>query len=154
MGTDRGAANLAIFNQRRSDLLIPMIKDELAKCRKRHLKFISIGLLAAHISDHVKVHRTTLLRNNEYFSLLNRYLSSTPGTIENIPDSTIDLHVLQAKLATARLEISNLRSDIKKYESFKKNMIKMDSTNTNSKTAVDFSNLAMTFANQIGRAHV
>lgn len=112
MGNERGAANLARFNSERSAHLAPVLTDELRLCAKRKLEFKTVGLLAAYLSDRLKVHRTTLLRNVKYKGLLLAHLAGQPGIVSRTPDSTRDPAILQAKLATAKLSTSNLREEL------------------------------------------
>lgn len=112
MGNERGAANLARFNAERSAHLVPALTDELRLCAKRRLEFKTVGLLAAYLSDRLKVHRTTLLRNAKYKGMLLAHLAGQPGVVSRTPDSTSDPAILQAKLATAKLSASNLREEL------------------------------------------
>lgn len=113
MGTERGAANLAKFNEERSANVLPLLAYELQLCRKRKLEFKSVGLLASYIADRLTMHRTTLLRNTKYRSLLLAHLAGQPGVVARAPDTTQDPALLQAKLAAAKLEASSLREQIR-----------------------------------------
>jgi len=112
MGNERGAENLARFNAERSAHLIPALNDELRLCAKRKLEFKSVGLLASYLSDRLKVHRTTLLRNIKYKGILLTHLAGQPGIVSRTPDVTSDPAILQAKLIAAKLEVSKLREDL------------------------------------------
>lgn len=112
MGSERGAANLARFNAERSAHLVPTLADELRLCAKRKLEFKTVGLLAVYLSDRLKVHRTTLLRNVKYKGMLLTHLAAQPGVVSRTPDSTSDPAILQAKLVAAKLSASNLREEL------------------------------------------
>ena len=113
MGTERGAANLAKFNELRTARLLPLLTYELHLCRKRRLEFGRVGLLAAYVSDKIEVHRTTLLRNAKYKAMLLAHLAGQPGVVAREPDTTESPAILQAKLAAARLEASTLRERLR-----------------------------------------
>lgn len=113
MSRKQGAGNLAMFNSIRSANTIPMLEHELRLYRKRKLRFETTGLLAAHVSERINVHRTTLMRNRAYLQLLLAYQAGQPGAVERAPDDTQDPAILQAKLAVARLDISALRHEAK-----------------------------------------
>lgn len=112
MGIERGAANLARFNAKRSANLVPTLVTELRLCARRKLKFETVGLLAAYLSDRVKAHRTTLLRNAIYRDMLEAYWAGQPGIVSRTPDSTSDPAILQVKLAAAKLTASNFREEL------------------------------------------
>ncbi len=112
MGSKRGAENLAQFNAERSAHLVPALIDELRLCIKRKLEFKTVGLLAAYMSDRLRVHRTTLLRNAKYKGILLAHLAGQPGVVSRTPDSTSDPAILQAKLMAAKLAASNLREEL------------------------------------------
>lgn len=113
MGTDRGAANLAKFNEERSASILPRLTHELQLCRKRKLEFKTPGLLAAYLSDQLKVHRTTLTRNVKYNALILAHIAGQPGAVARAPDTTEDPAILQAKLAAAKLDASTLREQLR-----------------------------------------
>ncbi len=112
MGNERGAANLARFNAERSAHLVPALTDELRLCARRKLEFKTVGILAAYLSDRLKIHRTTLLRNAKYKGMLLTHLAGQPGVVSRTPDSTNDPAILKAKLVTAKLAASNLREEL------------------------------------------
>ncbi len=113
MGSKRGAANLAKFNDERSAHVLPLLTHELQLCRKRKLEFKTPGLLAAYLSDRLQVHRTTLTRNAKYKALILAHIAGQPGAVARAPDSTEDPALLQAKLAAAKLEASELREELR-----------------------------------------
>ncbi len=113
MRTERGAENLAKFNEERSANILPLLTHELQLCRKRKLEFKTPGLLAAHLSDRLKVHRTTLIRNVKYNALILAHIAGQPGSVARTPDTTEDPALLQAKLATAKLDASMLREQLR-----------------------------------------
>lgn len=152
MGNERGAANLARFNAERSAHLVPALKDELRLCAKRKLEFKTVGLLAAYLSDRLKVHRTTLLRNAKYKGMLLAHLAGQPGVVSRTPDSTSDPSILQAKLVAAKLEASNLREELAKCRA----QIERGASRPRNQGAVDaadiaFSDLAMVMVNVLHR---
>lgn len=151
MGSERGAANLERFNAARSAHLVPLLTHELQLCKKRKLEFKTVGLLAAYLSDRLKVHRTTFLRNLKYRVILMEYLSSLPGAVTRVPDTTLDPVILQAKLASARLEASNLRQEIRQVNAQLARYEYPLSTRGVGKSEVDFANLAMLIVNVMGR---
>jgi hypothetical protein len=150
MASNRGAVNLERFNAERSAQLVPLLARELQLCRKRKLEFKSVGLLAAYLSDRLKVHRTTFLRNLNYRTTLLEYLSLQPGAVTRTPDTTLDPAILQAKLVSARLEASNLRQDIKRLSAqvagHRHTTLSSDGT-----PELDFANLAMLMVNVMVR---
>lgn len=109
-------SNLARFNAERSSHVIPAIKHELERCRRGHLQFPSVGLLAAYLSTQVRVDRSTLIRNRAYRELLVVYVASQPGAVETVSDATDDVAVLQAKLAAAKSKIVALSAQCKQLE--------------------------------------
>jgi hypothetical protein len=113
MSSERGAANLAKFNEERSANILPLLTHELQLCRKRKLEFKTHGLLAAYLSDQLKVHRTTLIRNGKYKALILAYIAGQPGAVARAPDTTEDPAILQAKLAAAKLDASTLREQLR-----------------------------------------
>jgi hypothetical protein len=151
MGVERGAANLRRFNAERSAHLMPLLTHELQLCKKRKLEFKSVGLLAAYLSDRLKVHRTTFLRNLSYRTVLLEHLSLQPGVVSRSPDTTMDPAVLQAKLASARLEASNLRQELREANARLARFENPVSSPLASKSELDFANLAMLVVNLITR---
>lgn len=150
MGSKRGAANLARFNQERSAHTEPLLVHELQLCRKRKLEFKTIGLLAAYLSDRLKVHRTTLLRNIKYKALLIEHLAGQPGAASRAPDSTQDPNILRVKLTAARAEASNLREDLKRATA-RLERLERGWTEGAGKIDVDYANLAMVLVQLISR---
>ena len=116
MTTKRGAANIARFNQQRTDAKLPLVVQELALCKKRKLEFRSEGLLASYLADRIPIDRTTLVRNPTYRLLILDYLKLQPGAIALLSDKTLDPTVLQAKLIQARLDLSNSEQKRKQAE--------------------------------------
>jgi hypothetical protein len=151
MGAKGGAGNLRCFNEKRSAHLMPLLTHELQLCRKRKLEFKSVGLLAAYLADRLKVHRTTFLRNLNYRAILLEHLSLQPGVVSRAPDTTMDPAVLQAKLAAARLEVSNLRQELKGASARLARFEDPLSSPAASRSELDFANLAMLVVNLIAR---
>jgi hypothetical protein len=151
MGAKRGAENLQRFNAERSAQLAPLLAHELQLCRKRKLEFKSVGLLAAYLSDRLKVHRTTFLRNLQYRASLLAYLSSQPGVVGRTPDTTLEPAILQAKLSAARLEASNLRQDIKRLNALLARHEGVSGSDGGDESSVDFGNVAMLLVNVLSR---
>lgn len=114
MASERGAANIRKFNAEREQKNLALVEQELKLCKKRHLPFKSVGLLAAYLSDRTEVHRTTFLRNPKYKALLAAYLRSQPGAAAVVDDETDDPYALKAKLASAQAEVGNLRQEVKR----------------------------------------
>lgn len=149
MGREKGAANLAAFNSKRSENILPKIIEQLQICKKRKLYFKSVGLLASYLSEIIGVHRTTLTRNNDYRLKLLEHVGTQPGSVNRAPDSILDPHILQIKLASSQLEASNLRSELKKVLA---SLNKAQSLDTiDSRSDVDFANLAMCLVNILSR---
>lgn len=151
MGTDRGAANLAKFNTQRSANVLPLLEHELQLCCKRKLQFRTVGLLASYLSDRIMVHRTTLLRNTKYKALLLAHLAGQPGAVERAPDTTEDPALLQAKLAAAKLEASNLREHLRFVEAQLVRITSTDRLASIEDSNVAFANLAMALALVLNR---
>lgn len=112
MPSERGAANLAKFNEERSKPLLEKLKNELKMCRKSKLEFKTYGLLASYLSERLNIHRTTFKRNPEYNALLLTYIAGLPGVVSRTPDTTQDPSVLQAKLSVSKLEASLQREQL------------------------------------------
>ena len=151
MGVERGAANIRRFNAERSAHLMPLLTHELLLCKKRKIEFKSIGLLAAYLSDRLKVLRTTFLRNLSYRTVLLEHLSLQPGAVSRASDATLDPVVLQAKLASARLEASNLRQELREANARLSRLDNSVSSHGASKQELDFANLAMLVVNLVTR---
>ena len=152
MGRERGAANLALYNEKRSEHLLPLMTHELQLCRKRKLEFSTPGLLAAYLSDRLKVHRTTLLRNPKYHGLILSHLAGQPGVVSRTPDSTSDPAILQAKLAVAKLDASNARGAL---SSAKAQLQRLEGTGFSGQISGDsqvgFADMAMVLVNLLHR---
>jgi hypothetical protein len=114
------------------------------------MHFKSFGLLAAYLSKVIGVHRTTLTRNIDYKSLLLEYVGTQPGSVTRAPDSTLDPHLLQIKLASTQLEASNLRKELKKIQAMQTDFESLNSSSS-SRSEKDFSNLAMCLVNILSR---
>jgi hypothetical protein len=151
MGAERGAANLARFNDERSAHLLPLLQHELQLCRKRKLDFKTPGLLAAYMADRLKVHRTTLLRNPKYKGLLLAHLAGQPGVVSRTPDTTSDPAILQAKLAAAKVSTSNLTAELKQAKAQLEQLHRGVPAKGGTNDAVAFSNLAMVLVNLLHR---
>lgn len=155
MAAKRGAENLARFNDERSATTLPLLTHELQLCRKRKLEFKTVGLLAGYLSDRLKVHRTTFLRNVKYKGMLLSYIASQPGVVARTPDTTSDPAILQAKLAAARVEASNVTAELARVraqlEQFQKGLPSLPSEGGGNNQAIAFSNLAMVLVNVLHR---
>lgn len=153
MGAERGAANLARFNEERSAHLLPLLEHELRLCKKRKLEFKTPGLLTAYLSDRLKVHRTTLLRNVKYKGLILSHIAGQPGVVARTPDTTTDPAILQAKLAASKVEASNLRAQLAQASGQLERLRQgLSSTEAPDGSAtVAFSNLAMLLVNLLHR---
>jgi len=151
VGAKRGAENLERFNAERSARVVPLLAHELRLCRKRRLEFRSVGLLAGYLSDRLKIHRTTLLRNLEYRASLLGYLSTQPGVVGRTSDATTEPAMLQAKLAAARLEASNLRQENKRLNAQMGSHSRVLGPDENDRSSVDFGNVAMLLVNVLLR---
>lgn len=148
--SSKGAGNLETFNSVRSAHTIPLLMHELKLYRKRKLVFKTPGLLAAHLSDRLNVHRTTLTRNPAYLKLLLEHLAGQPSVVERTPDSTTDPAILQAKLAVAKLDISTLRQEVKAAAAKEeRRMVKPSATSEGS--AVAFADLAAVMVTVLSR---
>lgn len=118
MKTERGAENIRRFNSEREARYIPLIKEELKKCKRMKLQFKSLGGLAEYLSGVTSIHRTTLSRNPRYKSLLAKHLGEQTCSGAAVGDSDAAPEILQARLLGARLEISNLQEKVRRLESF------------------------------------
>jgi hypothetical protein len=151
MGADRGAANLAKFNEDRSANVLPLLNHELQLCRKRKLQFKSVGLLASYLHDRTKIHRTTFLRNPRYKALLLAHLAGQPGVVASTPDTTQDPAMLHAKLAAARLEASGLREQLRDLTARLDRLTRSPTSAAVSSEGVDLANLSMLFVAVLSR---
>jgi len=116
--SQRGAANIRKFNAERAQRNLPLVEEELRRCKRRKLGFDSIGKLAEYVGSATGIHRTTLLRNKTYKALLVEYLASRGGATAGIPDEESSAEVLRAKLMGMRLELSNVRDKCRRLEAF------------------------------------
>jgi hypothetical protein len=114
--SQRGAANIQKFNAERAQRNLPLIEEELKRCKRRKLGFNSIGKLAEYIGGQTGIHRTTLLRNKAYKGLLVSYLASKGGTTADVPDEEASVEILRAKLMGVRLELANVREKCRRLE--------------------------------------
>lgn len=151
MTSNRGAENLARFNAERSAGIEPMLVHELQLCRKRKLSFSSVGLLAAYLAERLKVHRTTLLRNPTYSTRLFAHLAGQPGVVASAPDSTQDPAILQAKLATTKLELGKLREALHQHTKLIEKAKEGSETSFAAANSVNHSNVSMILATVISR---
>lgn len=145
------AGNLESFNRQRSAHVLPLLERELALCRKRRLEFKSVGLLALYLEDKVNANRTTLLRNSSYHSLLLQFIAGQPGAASRTPDTTRDPAILQAKLATARLEAANVTNQLKDVRAQLERLAGGASPGTINHGEVNYVNLAMVLVNVMNR---
>jgi hypothetical protein len=141
MASERGAANIRKFNAEREQKNLALVEHELRLCRK--LLFKSVGLLAAYLSDHTNVHRTTFLRNAKYKALLAFYIRSQPGAAAVVDDGTDDPDVLKAKLASTQAEVGMLRQEVKHLSAQLSRTVPMQQASSASKDNVDFANLCV-----------
>lgn len=152
MGAERGAANIARYNEERSAHILTSLAHELQLCKKRKLEFRTVGLLAAYMGEKLNTHRTTLLRNPKYKCLLLDHLAGQPGVVARTPDSTTDPAVLQAKLVAAKIEASNARQLLAHT---KAQLERLQSSGTMSTTGNDsqvaFADLAMVMVSLLHR---
>lgn len=116
--TQRGAANIHKFNSERTQRNLPLIEEELKRCKRIKLGFNSIGKLAEYVGSRTGIHRTTLLRNNTYKVLLVNHLSSRRGATDGVTDEAASAEVLRMKLMGVRLELSNVREKCRRLEAY------------------------------------
>lgn len=114
MKAERGASNLRRFNAEREERFIPLLQEELKKCKKRKMQFNSLGNLAEYLASLTNIHRTTLTRNPRYKSILAAHLASQSGVNFNTSDDEASPEILRARLLASRLEISNLQEQIRR----------------------------------------
>ena len=108
--SERGATNIRRYNTEREERFIPLIKENLKKCKLRKVQFESLGSLTEYISSVTDIHRTTLTRNPRYKVLLTAHIAAQRGAC--VPVS------LETKLLTAQIEISNLQEKLRRLEVF------------------------------------
>lgn len=119
--SQRGANNIRQFNAERETRNIFRIREELKKIRRLKLEFKSLGKLADYLGSMTGIHRTTLVRNVQYKTLMVDYFAATKGYLESSPESTSSPAILQAKLLASRLDASNLRQQIRRLELYASN---------------------------------
>jgi len=151
MSSNRGAANILRFNEERSAKVLPLLEHELKSCRKRKLEFKTVGLLATYLQDQTKIHRTTLIRNPTYRSLLLAFMAGQPGAVSRAPDTTEDPALLQAKLAAAKLDASTLREQLRALKAQVKHSSTPAAGAAPSESDVAFTDLAMVMAAVLSR---
>lgn len=117
MNSQRGAANLASFNSKRTADRIPLVVAELRQCKKRKLEFASINQLASHINDRTSIHRTTLLRNKQYLSLLSAHFLSQPASVIAIKGGALPESVLRLKVKVGQADLGIMANTIAGLES-------------------------------------
>lgn len=144
MASERGAANIRKFNADREQRNLTLVEHELQLCRKRRLQFKTLGLLAAYLSDHTNIHRTTLLRNTKYKVLLAVFMRSQPGAAGVVDDSTNDPYILKAKLANTQSEVGILRQEVKRLTAqLSRYASALPSAPSSNRDNVDFANLCV-----------
>ena len=74
-----------------------------------------------------------------------------PGFVARAPDTTMDPVVLQAKFASARLEASNLRQELREASARLARFENPLASPGASKSELDFANLAMLLVNLLAR---
>jgi hypothetical protein len=152
MASERGAANIRKYNAEREEKNLALVEHELQLCKKRKLQFKSPGLLAAYLSDHTDVHRTTLTRNAKYKVLLAMYMRSQPGAAAVVDDETDDPYVLKAKLASTQAEVGTLRQEMKRLSAQLSRAKNGPVTSSTSRDEVDLSNLCVLLSLVVVRA--
>lgn len=151
MGSKRGADNILKFNDDRSANTLPLLTHELQLCRKRKLEFKTPGLLATYLADRLSVHRTTLTRNPKYNALILAHIAGQPGAVSRAPDSTEDPALLQAKLAAAKLEVSELREKLRAATARLERSASSQTDSVRSDGGVAFADLAVVVAAVLSR---
>ena len=114
----RGAANIKKFNDEREQQALALIKSELAKCKKHKMVFRSLGALAEYLGAITNIHRTTLMRNPRYKSLLAEYAWVQEPQRAAMLDEDEPPEVLRARMLALKLENSNLQDKLKRLESY------------------------------------
>jgi len=114
----RGAANIDKFNDEREQRALALIKSELAKCKKHKMVFKSLGALAEYLSAVTNVHRTTLMRNPRYKSLMAEYAGIPEPQRSAARDDDASPEVLRSRMLALKLENSNLQDKLKRLEAY------------------------------------
>lgn len=114
--SSRGAENIMRFNENREKVAFAAIECELVKCKKHRMRFKSLGALAEYISSVTKIHRTTLMRNPRYRSLLANFSGVEELSRSKVPDGDAPLEVLRARMLALRLENANLVEKVRRLE--------------------------------------
>ena len=155
MASERGAANIRKFNADREEKNLALVEHELMLCRKRKLQFKSLGLLAAYLSDHTHLHRTTLTRSKTYKVLLAVYMRSQSGAVSVVDDETDDPYVLKAKLVSAQAAVGALRREEKRLAAQLSRAAVVPSASPSvDGDAVDFANLCVLLCLVLARGEV
>ncbi|EGK72114.1 hypothetical protein METUNv1_01586 [Methyloversatilis universalis FAM5] len=114
----RGAANIKKFNDEREQQALALIKSELAKCKKHKMVFRSLGALAEYLGAITNIHRTTLMRNPRYKSLLAEHSGIPETQWAAVRDEDAPPEVLRARMLALKLENSNLQDKLKRLETY------------------------------------
>lgn len=114
----RGAVNIKKYNEKRTEEAYSKVEKELEKCKSFKMKFKSLGALAEYIGSITKVHRTTLMRNLRFRSLLVGFDGEQECKGADLPDEKAPPEVLRARILGLRLENSNLNDRLKRLEAY------------------------------------
>ncbi len=114
----RGAANIKKFNDEREQQALALIKSELAKCKKHKMVFKSLGAFAEYLSAITNIHRTTLMRNPRYKSLMADYAGIPEPQRSAVRDDAASPEVLRTRMLALKLENSNLQNKLKRLEGY------------------------------------
>ena len=117
MTSQRGAQNLATFNDKRTKHRIPLVVAELRLCKRRKLEFASVTLLASYIQVRTSIHRTTLTRNRTYLELLSAYFLSQPGSVQAMKANTAPESILRLKLKVGEADMGMMKQKVSQLES-------------------------------------
>lgn len=154
MASERGADNIRKYNAARERQTLLLVEHELQLCRKRKIQFRSVGVLAGYLSDRTRVHRTTLVRNPKYRMMLALHVSSQAGAASLVGDGTDNLHVLRVKLASAQVEVGNLRQQVKRLAAQQARLTTIPAGAHPAPDAVEFANLCVLLCLVLTRAEV
>jgi hypothetical protein len=118
MSRERGAKNILKFNSDRMERNTSLIEEELGRCKKSKLIFMSVGALATYLQNATSIHRTTLIRNRRHQVLLANYMALQAHLSPGMSEHDKAVLTLKAELLASSVEISNLRSHIQRLEAY------------------------------------
>jgi hypothetical protein len=115
MGTRKGQNNFKDFQQEKVKKAADRIVESLRKI-KRGVAFETLNSLVVHVAGETALHRTTILRNEEYAGIVRGFFYQQPGITRFIKekDTTVEIEqgknfALKVKLKNREIELNNTK---------------------------------------------